>query len=84
MTENSKAVSSKDSRNNRENFEVSCNNKISWEALYERRVYVVIHRGLSVEGNCKSNGHKFSGYSGEYLQGLHVQQTIINNKGLSG
>ena len=31
VTKNSKAVSSKDSRNNRENFGVSCNNKINWE-----------------------------------------------------
>ena len=61
VTKNSKAVSSKDSRNNRENFGVSCNNKINWETLYEWRVYVVIHRSLSMEGNCKSNEHKFSG-----------------------
>ena len=62
MTKNSKAVSSKDSRNNRENFEVSCNNKINWEILYEWQVYVVIHRSLSMKGNCKSDEHKFSGY----------------------
>ena len=31
VTKNSKAASSKDSRNNRENFGVSCNNKINWE-----------------------------------------------------
>ena len=62
VTRNSKAVSSKDSRNNRENFGVSCNNKINGETLYEWRVYVVIHRGLSMEGNCKSDEHKFSGY----------------------
>ena len=31
VTKNSKAVSSKDSRNNRENFGVSCNNKINGE-----------------------------------------------------
>ena len=31
VTKNSKVVSSKDSRNNRENFGVSCNNKIIWE-----------------------------------------------------
>ena len=61
VTKNSKAVSSKDSRNNRENFGVSCNNKINWETLYECRVYVVIHRSLSMEGNCKSDEHKFSG-----------------------
>ena len=61
MTKNSKAVSSKDSQNNRENFGVSCNNKINWETLYEWRVYVVIHRSLSMEGNCKSDEHKFSG-----------------------
>ena len=58
VTRNSKAVSSKDSRNNRENFGVSCNNKINGETLYEWRVYVVIHRSLSMEGNCKSDGHK--------------------------
>ena len=62
VTKNSKAVSSKDSRNNRENFGVSCNNKINWETLYEWRVYVVIHRSLSIKGNCKSDEHKFSGY----------------------
>ena len=33
VTKNSKAVSSKDSRNNKKNFEVSCNNKIIWETL---------------------------------------------------
>ena len=60
VTKNSKAVSSKDSRNNRENFGVSCN--INWETLYEWRVYVVIHRSLSMKGNCKSDEHKFSGY----------------------
>ena len=62
VTKNSKAVSSKDSRNNRENFGVSCNNKINWETLYEWRVYVVIHRSLSMKENCKSDEHKFSGY----------------------
>ena len=62
LTKNSKAVSSKDSWNNRENFGVSCNNKINWETLYEWRVYVVIHRSLSMKGNCKSDEHKFSGY----------------------
>ena len=62
VTKSGKAVSSKDSRNNRENFGVSCNNKIIWETLYEWRVYVVIHRSLSMKGNCKSDEHKFSGY----------------------
>ena len=62
VTKNSKAVSSKDSWNNRENFGVSCNNKINWETLYEWRVYVVIHRSLPMKGNCKSDEHKFSGY----------------------
>ena len=62
VTKNSKVVSSKDSRNNKENFGVSCNNKINWETLYEWRVYVVIHRSLSMKGNCKSDEHKFSGY----------------------
>ena len=61
VTKNSKAVSSKDSRNNRENFGVSCNNKINGETLYEWRVYVVIHRSLSMEGNCKSDEQKFLG-----------------------
>ena len=61
VAKNSTVVSSKDSRNNRENFGVSCNNKIIWETLYEWRVYVVIHRSLSMEGNCKSDEHKFSG-----------------------
>ena len=67
MTKNSKVVSSKDSRNNRENFGVSCNNKINWEALYEWRVYVVIHRGLSMEGNCKSDTIKSQENIGEYF-----------------
>ena len=31
VTKNSKAVSSKDYRNNDEYFEVSCNNKTNWE-----------------------------------------------------
>ena len=35
VTKNSKAVSSKDSRNNRENYGVSCSNKINRETLYE-------------------------------------------------
>ena len=38
VTKNSKAVSSKDSRNNRENFKVSCNNKINWGRMYERQM----------------------------------------------
>ena len=84
VTKISKAVSSKDSRNNRENFGVSCNNKINWETLYEWRVYVVIHRGLSMEGNCKSDTIKSQENIGEYLRILLVQQTIISNKGLSG
>ena len=62
VTKNSRVVSSRDSRNNRENFGVSCNNKIIWETLYEWRVYVVIHRSLLMKGNCKSDEHKFSGY----------------------
>ena len=72
VTKNSKAVSSKDSRNNRENFGVSCNNKINWETLYEWRVYVVIHRGLSMEGNCKSDAIKSQENIGEYLRILLV------------
>ena len=84
VAKNSKAVSSKDSRSNKENFEVSCNNKINWEALYEWRVYVVIHRGLSIEGNCKSDTIKSQENIREYLRILLVQQTIICNKGLSG
>ncbi len=60
VTKNSKAVSSKDSRDNRENFGVSCNNKINWETLYEWRVYVVIHRSLLMKGNGKSDEHKVS------------------------
>ena len=62
MAKNSKAVSSKDSRSSKENFGVSCNNKINWETLYEWRVYVVIHRSPSMKGNCKSDEHKSSGY----------------------
>ena len=61
VSKNSIAISSKDSRNNRENFGVSCNNKIIWETLYEWRVCMVIHRSLSMKGNCKSDEHKFSG-----------------------
>ena len=84
VAKNSKAVSSKDSRSNKEKFGVSCNNKINWEALYEWRVYVVIHRGLSMEGNCKSDTIKSQENIGENLRILLVQQTIICNKGLSG
>ena len=62
LTKNSRVVSSRDSRSNKENFEVSCNNKINLETLYEWRVYVVIHRSLSMKGNCKSDEHKLSGY----------------------
>ena len=29
--------------------------------MNDEKVYVVIHRGLTVEGNCKSDEHKFSG-----------------------
>ena len=67
VAKNSKAVSSKDSRSSKENFGVSCNNKINWEALYEWRVYVVIHRGLSMEGNCKSDTIKSQENIGEYF-----------------
>ena len=84
VTKNSKVVSSKDSRNNRENFGVSCNNKINWETLYEWRVYVVIHRSLLMKGNCKSDAIKSQENIGEYHRILLVQQTIICNKGLSG
>ena len=35
VTKNSKAVSSKDSRNNKGNYWVSCSNKINRETLYE-------------------------------------------------
>ena len=62
VTRNCKTVGTRYSRINRENFGVSCNNKINWETLYEWRVYVVIHRSLSMKGNCKSDEHKFSGY----------------------
>ena len=83
VTENSKGVSSKDSRNNRENFGVSCYNKINWEALYEWCVHVVINRGLSTEGNCKSDTIKSQENIGECLRILLVQQTIMCNTGLS-
>ena len=69
VTKNSRVVSSRDSRNNRENFGVSCNNKIIWETLYEWRVYVVIHRSSSMKGNCKSDEHKFSGYQRRVTSG---------------
>ena len=62
VTKNSKVVISKDSRNNRENFGVSCNNKINWETLYEWRVYMVVHRSSSMKENSKSDEHKNSGY----------------------
>ena len=84
VAKNNKAVSSKDSRSSKENFGVSCNNKINWETLYGWRVYVVIHRGLSMEGNCKSDAIKSQENIGEYLRILLVQQTIICNTGLSG
>ena len=84
VTKYSKVVSSKDYRNNRENFGVSRNNKINWETLYEWRVYVVIHRSLLMEGNCISDGTKYRENIGEYLRILLVQQTIICNKGLFG
>ena len=84
VVKNCKAVSLKDFWNNRENFEVSCNNKINWETLYEWRVYVVIHRSLSMEGIAKAMNTSSRVNSEEYLQGLHVPQTIIINKGLSG
>ena len=43
-----------------EYFWVSCNNKSNREWLYEWQVYVVIHKDISVPGNCKSDGHKVS------------------------
>ena len=60
VARNCKAVGTKYTQNNKENFRVSCNNKINWEALYEWRVFVVIHRDILMVGNCKSNGHKVS------------------------
>jgi hypothetical protein len=53
-----KAVGTMDSRNIGKCFGVSCNNKSNGECLYEWQVYVVIHRDLSVVGNCKGGGHK--------------------------
>ena len=79
VAKNSKAVSSKDSRSSKENFGVSCNNKINWETLYEWRVYVAIHKSLSLKGIAKAMNTSSRVISGEYLQGLHVQQTIISN-----
>ena len=58
VAKNCKAVGTKCFRNNRENFGVSCNNKINGEWLYQWQMHVVIHRGLSMEGNCNSDGTK--------------------------
>ena len=84
VTKNNKAVSSKNSRNNRETFGVSCNNKINWETLYECRVYMVIHRGLSMEGNCKSDAIKSRENIREYHRKPSMHQAIIWSEGLSG
>ena len=65
VTKNSKVVSSKDSRNNRENFGVSCNNKSNWKRRFGRQVYVAIHGDLSVVGNCNGEGHKGLGKASE-------------------
>ena len=59
VAKNCIAVGTKYSQNIRENFEVSCNNKINGESLNEWKVYVVIHRGLSMERNCKRDGTKY-------------------------
>ena len=83
VTKNSKAVSSKDSRNIRENFGLvitrstgkhCMNGEYTWLSI---RVYR--WKGIAKVMNTSSWVN-----SGECLQGLHVQQTIISNKGLSG
>ena len=49
--------------------------------MYEWQVYVIIYRGLSMEGNCKSDGTKSRENIIEYLQNLPVQQAILCDKG---
>ena len=51
VVKNCKAVSSKDSRDNREYFGASCNKKINGERLYEWKVYAVF---IGVDGGRKS------------------------------
>ena len=51
VVKNCKAVSSKDSRDNREYFGTSCNNKINGEWLYEWQVYADF---IGVDGGRKS------------------------------
>ena len=45
---------------------------------------VVIHKGLRWKEIANAMNTSSRVNSGEYLQGLLVQQTIISNKGLSG
>ena len=59
-----------DSQNIGEYFGVSCNNKSNWEWMYERQVYVAIHRDLSVVGNCKGGGLKGSRKTSESIFGI--------------
>ena len=85
VASNCKAVGTKYTRNNRENFRVSCNNKIDGECLYEWQVYVAIHRGISMIGNLQRRWAQVSRENiGDYLRNLLVQQAIICNKGNSG
>ena len=56
-----------DSRNTWKYYKASCNNKINWGWQYERQVYVVIQRGLSVIWNCNGEGHKGFGETSESI-----------------
>ena len=45
---------------------------------------MVIHRGLSMEGNCKSDGTKSRENIAEYLRDPSVHQAIISSEGSPG
>ena len=51
----------KDSRDNGEYFEASCNDKSDEEWSWEWQVHADIHRDISVAVNYKGDEHKFSG-----------------------
>ena len=53
--------------------------------MYERQVYLVIHRDLSMEGNCKSDGHKGLGKTSKSIfEVFYGTKPSSKIKGLSG
>src|SRR4051812_22787613 len=56
-----KALGTKDFRNNREYYRVSCINKSNWDRRAKRKVYIIIHIDLSMVANSKQVGIRVSG-----------------------